>query len=114
MSAILLTALIPLSILFLAIYKDKTSVRKPNILDKDLTNALKGFAAIIVIMVHIPEPEVNPLQDAIGSFAYVAVTFFFFVSAYGTRLSLTKNPDYLKRFWPADCWRCLYLCCCAM
>ncbi|MFG6386010.1 MAG: acyltransferase family protein [Muribaculaceae bacterium] len=100
MSAILLTALIPLSILFLAIYKDKTSVRKPNILDKDLTNALKGFAAIIVIMVHIPEPEVNPLQDAIGSFAYVAVTFFFFVSAYGTRLSLTKNPDYLKRFWP--------------
>lgn len=67
--------------------------------DKHTTHFFKGLCAIIVVMVHFPACKANALQDCIGSFAYVAVTFFFFVSAYGMQYSVEKNPEYLRRFW---------------
>ncbi|MDE6084825.1 MAG: acyltransferase family protein [Muribaculaceae bacterium] len=70
-----------------------------NVFDKSTTTLLKGFCAIIVVFVHIPQQYSNNLQDMIGSFAYVAVTFFFFASAYGMQFSLTHRPDYLRSFW---------------
>ena len=60
---------------------------------------LKGLCCLIVIYVHIPMDYRNPLQDAIGSFAYVCVTIFFLISSYGMMLSVEKNNDYLKKFW---------------
>lgn len=66
---------------------------------KDYTTVLKGACAIVVILVHIPVFYSNKLQDAIGSFAYVAVSVFFMVSAYGMEYSYEKKKDYLKRFW---------------
>lgn len=67
--------------------------------DLPSTHVLKGLCAIIVVLVHFPENFQNPLQDAAGSFAYVAVTFFFFVSAYGMEYSFDHRQDYLKHFW---------------
>lgn len=67
--------------------------------DKAYTNALKGLACIIVIYVHMAHGYENKVQDMIGSFAYVCVTFFFLVSAYGMMLSVEKKDDYLKSFW---------------
>lgn len=48
---------------------------------------------------HVPAEYRNPLQDAIGSFAYVCVTLFFLISAYGMMLSGERKDDYLKHFW---------------
>lgn len=66
---------------------------------KTYTNAMKGLACLIVIYVHMSHGFGNKLQDMIGSFAYVCVTFFFLVSAYGMMLSVERNENYLKNFW---------------
>ena len=39
------------------------------------------------------------MQDAIGSFAYVCVTLFFLISAYGMMLSVERKKDYFHHFW---------------
>ena len=66
---------------------------------KDYTTTLKGACALIVILVHIPLLYSNKLQDAVGSFAYVAVTIFFMISAYGMEYSYDNKKNYLKHFW---------------
>ncbi len=66
----------------------------------DTSSAMRGFWALVVVLVHIPADYQNPLQDAIGSFAYIGVTFFFMTSSYGLTLSALKNPQgFLKGFW---------------
>lgn len=66
---------------------------------EDYTTVLKGLCCLIVIYVHIRHPYGNKLQDAIGSFAYVCVTLFFLVSAYGMMLSVERKKKYLWYFW---------------
>ena len=68
-------------------------------LSKDYTTTLKGLAALIVVFVHFPEEYQNPVQDMIGSFAYVAVTIFFLFSAYGMQYGIEKKNGYLRTFW---------------
>lgn len=72
---------------------------KGKFFSKDYTTVLKGLCCLIVIYVHVRPPHDNTLQDAIGSFAYVCVTIFFLISAYGMMLSVEKNKNYLKQFW---------------
>lgn len=95
---LILTALIPVAMVAMFLVGMRTDVSQP-VLGKELTQVLKGLCSIVVILVHIPRQEQNPLQDAIGSFAYVAVTFFFLFSAYGMSLSAKENPNYLRYFW---------------
>lgn len=66
---------------------------------KQYTDVLKGLCCLIVIYVHVHSERGNALQDAIGSFAYVAVTFFFLVSAYGMMAGVERKGNYLKSFW---------------
>ncbi len=73
--------------------------QKNSFFDKTYTNVLKGLASIIVIYVHVWPAYGNKVQDTIGCFAYVCVTFFFLVSAYGMMLSVEKKSKYLKSFW---------------
>lgn len=63
------------------------------------TNAMRGFWCLIIILVHVPEAYQNPIQDMIGSFAYIGVTFFFMTSAYGLSLLQKKNPNSINSFW---------------
>lgn len=63
------------------------------------TTAMRGFWCIIVILVHIPAVYQNRIQDLMGSFAYIGVTFFFMTSAYGLKVGAKKNPDSTKVFW---------------
>lgn len=70
-----------------------------NFFSKNYTTVLKGLCSFIVIYVHVQEPFTNVLQDAIGSFAYVCVTLFFIVSAYGMMLSVDRKKKYLQHFW---------------
>ena len=95
---LILTALIPMAMVAVFLVGMKPDMSQP-VLGKELTHVLKGLCSIVVILVHIPRQAQNPLQDAIGSFAYVAVTFFFLFSAYGMSLSVRKSPNYLRHFW---------------
>lgn len=70
------------------------------LLSKDFSNFLKGVCCLVVIMVHIPSSYQNTIQDLIGSFAYVCVTIFFMISAYGMLYcSRQKDGNYLLPFW---------------
>ena len=60
---------------------------------------LKGLFCIIVVLVHIPSGYQNRIQDMIGSFAYIGVTFFFMSSAYGIKYGIKNKENYLKHFW---------------
>ncbi len=66
--------------------------------DKKQANIIRGICCIIVVLVHIPQEHGNFIQDAIGSFGYIAVTVFFLLSAYGLKYSLENKKDYLKHF----------------
>jgi len=95
-----LTALIPLFMVAAFLWKARKAPEdNPQFMEKDFTGALKGLCAIIVVMVHFRPEYQNSLQDAIGGFAYVAVTFFFLFSAYGMQWSYANKPGYLKHFW---------------
>ena len=67
--------------------------------DRENSGALRGFWCLIIVLVHVPAAYQNRLQDMIGSFAYVGVTFFFMTSAYGLRLAAVKRPESIRRFW---------------
>lgn len=60
---------------------------------------LRGFWCLIVALVHVPKAYRNPVQDAVGSLAFVGVTFFFMTSAFGLKVSLARKPGYMRRFW---------------
>lgn len=67
--------------------------------DRENSGAMRGFWCLIVVLVHVPAAYQNRLQDMLGSFAYVGVTFFFLTSAYGLRLAAVKRPESMARFW---------------
>lgn len=71
-----------------------------NMCTKSNSIHLKGLCSIVIIYVHIPAVNGNILQDAIGSFAYVCVTLFFFYSAYGMMDNVERTGKlYLNSFW---------------
>ena len=96
---IVLTALVPLILLAVMAWGNKRENNLSEFFSKDYTTALKAAACIIVIMVHVPVEHGNPMQDAIGSFAYICVTIFFMVSAYGMQYSGERKATYIKTFW---------------
>ena len=67
--------------------------------DKQNSNAMRGFWCLTVILVHVPIAYQNRIQDMLGSFAYIGVTFFFMTSAYGLKLEIEKKPGNIKTFW---------------
>lgn len=67
--------------------------------DKTNSNAMRGFWCLIVILVHIPAAYQNTIQDMLGSFAYIGVTFFFMTSAFGLKIGETKNPGSIRKYW---------------
>lgn len=61
---------------------------------------LRAACCIVVILVHIPAAYGNKAQDAIGSFAFICVTLFFLLSAYGLTIQYRQKGDaYLRHFW---------------
>lgn len=95
----ILTILILVILGLIALYGNKASNDQSGFMSKQYTTMLKAICCIIVIFVHIPLAKQNKIQDGIGSFAYICVTIFFMISAYGMILNTTKKVDYLKHFW---------------
>ena len=60
---------------------------------------LRGFWCVIVVLVHVPAAYQNRIQDMLGSFAFIGVTFFFMTSAYGLKWSIDHKPGYMDCFW---------------
>lgn len=104
---ILITSPIVILMVFVLLWGARRDSSGSFFFSKDFTTVLKGLAAIVVVFVHFPQSMQNPLQDAIGSFAYVAVTIFFMISAYGMLFGAVKKtgPDNCeirlngKRYW---------------
>ncbi|WP_051194979.1 acyltransferase family protein [Pseudobutyrivibrio ruminis] len=84
---------------FLLLYKAELCEENKSFFDLSSTSAMRGFWSIIVIIVHTPILYQNRIQDMIGSFAYIGVTFFFMTSGYGLKLSVNKSSETIKRFW---------------
>ena len=90
-------ALIIIFLLFMMLFKAK---RNDNLFDIESTQALRGFWSIIVVLVHVPIIYQNKYQDMVGSFAYIGVTFFFLISAFGIHQSYLKNRNNsFEKFW---------------
>ncbi len=86
-------------LLFEILYKAKLVQANNGFFDTTNSMAMRGFWCLIVILVHVPVAYTNRVQDMIGSFAYIGVTFFFMTSSYGLTLSHDKDPDRIKMFW---------------
>ena len=91
--------LIVLFLAFEVLFKAKLQDENKGFFDLSNTKAMRGFWCFIIILVHTPEVFQNPVQDMIGSFAYIGVTFFFMTSAYGLKIGVSKDPDSIKYFW---------------
>ena len=72
---------------------------KDSFLSQEEARFFRGFWCIIVILVHIPLAFGNRIQDMLGSFGYIGVTFYFMTSAYGLKYSVAHKEGYMKRFW---------------
>ena len=79
--------------------------------DKENINALRGFWCLIVVLVHMPLLYQKKIQDMIGSFAYIGVTFFFMTSAYGLRFQIENNPEKINTFWQNRLPKLFYIVC---
>lgn len=71
----------------------------PDFFDLENTKAMRGLWCIVVVLVHTPAAYQNRIQDLVGSFAYIGVTFYFMASAYGLSLGMRKRPQSIRVFW---------------
>lgn len=94
-----LMAILMICIAIITLYGVKFDKDKNSLMDVHDSNFLRGFWCIIVVLVHVPAAYQNRLQDMMGSFAYIGVTFFFMTSAYGLKYSIINKPNYMKSFW---------------
>lgn len=83
---------------FSCLYKATLVDRNNDFFGITSTSALRGFWCIIIVLVHVPQNYGNRIQDLIGSFAYIGVTFFFMTSGYGLRLGVRKEKS-INNFW---------------
>ncbi len=93
---------IVLFLVSILVLRDKKG-KSAKFFDLDTSSSMRGFWCLIVILVHIPMEPVdysNKIQDMIGSFAYIGVTFFFMTSSYGLTLGAMKKPEsFTNGFW---------------
>ena len=78
---------------FTLLWKAKLTDDTGHFFDKNNSNAMRGFWCFIVILVHTPVVYQNTIQDIMGSFAYVGVTFFFMASGFGLTINKISSRD---------------------
>lgn len=93
-----LTLVLLIGLLVVAFSHASFSDSCDNLFSREWATVLKGVCCIVVILVHIPKEYSTKLQNLVGSFAYIAVTTFFFLSGYGVNISKNKR-EYMKHFW---------------
>lgn len=91
--------LLVLGIAFSTLWGVRYDSDKNSFMSIEDTTFLRGFWCIIVVLVHVPAAYQNRIQDMIGSFAFIGVTFFFMTSAYGLKYVVAHKENYLRGFW---------------
>ena len=86
-------------ILLTTLWGIKYDSNKNSFMSVEDNTFLRGFWCIIVVLVHVPSTYQNRIQDMLGSFAYIGVTFFFMASAFGLKWSLEHKTGYMQHFW---------------
>lgn len=99
MTTVILMGVFLVVLLFVTLFGVKYDKNKTEFFSYDDTKILKGFWCIIIVLVHVPADFQNKIQDSLGSFAYIGVTFFFMASAYGLKYSVKHKQNYLRNFW---------------
>lgn len=94
-----LMILLLIALVFICFWNIKYECDREHYFNIKDTSALRGIFSIVVVLVHVPLNYQNTVQDMIGSFAYVGVTYYFMVSSYGLKYSYVKKENYLKSFW---------------
>lgn len=94
-----LMGLLVLSLVLSTLWGAEYDPGKDSFMSVEDTTFLRGFWCIIVVLVHVPAVYQNRIQDMLGSFAYIGVTFFFMTSAYGLKWSMEHKPGYMEHFW---------------
>ena len=94
-----LMGLLVLGLVITTLWGVKYQPDKDSFMSIEDTAFLRGFWCIIVVLVHVPELYQNRIQDMLGSFAYIGVTFFFMTSSYGLKWSIEHKPRYMDHFW---------------
>ena len=95
-------ALMGILVLWLALsslWGIKFDSNKNSFMSIEDTIFLRGFWCIIVVLVHVRVDYQNPIQDMLGSFAFIGVTFFFMTSAYGLKWSIDHKLGYMDHFF---------------
>ncbi len=82
-----------------ALCTTKRKKESNNVFELDEGIVYKGLWAFVIMMVHVPNGYTNTIQNIIGSFAYIGVTYFFMSSSYGLLYGVNNKKDYLKLFW---------------
>lgn len=99
MNSLIIMGIIVILLMTELAYGAKFNSSPAHFFDLNNTKAMRGFWCFIVILVHIPRTFQNPIQDMIGSFGFIGVTFFFMTSGYGLTLSVMNKPELIKFFW---------------
>ena len=95
----ILMGILVLAIAAVTLWGTKYDPNRDSFMSIEDTTFLRGFWCIIVVLVHVPAAYQNRIQDMLGSFAYIGVTFFFMTSAYGLKYSLEHKEGYMDHFW---------------
>ena len=61
-------------------------------------NHLRGIAAIVIILGHVARYETFTIINYTRQFAYIIVSYFFFVSGLGLAKSFLTKPNYIRGF----------------
>lgn len=94
-----ITGIILFLYLVVALYGVSRDSDGNRFMNLDYTNTIKGLCCIVVVFVHILPAYQNKLQDAMGSFAYIAVTLFMLFSAYGLAYGDRHKESYFNKFF---------------
>lgn len=97
-------------LVYILLYNIKFSSSTDHFFNKEDCNALRGFWCIVIILVHVPYSYQNLIQDMIGSFAYIGVSFFFMTSAFGLSLGYKNNKKETHDFWLNRLKKILFPC----
>ena len=94
-------AMLALAVFLAVLFPADKKAKSGSFFDRDAAGSLRGFWCLIIALVHVPAQWQNPIQDLMGSFAYVGVTFFFMTSSYGLVQGVqTHGVEYLTHgFW---------------
>lgn len=106
----ILMLFIVLLLLFMVLWKAEYVKTEDHFFNKQNTQAMRGIWCIIIMLVHVPLNQQNNIQNFIGSFAFIGVTFFFMISSYTMTLNYIDNEKFNFKYFIKRITKILFVC----